>query len=88
MNIDDVSEGGAWRRERLAQPLNVTQLREIISELEYCLSVERRRTKELVSRLADAVVTEMELRAKIEAAIRICGEDSPSAAASSRSRPS
>lgn len=88
ITIDDISDGGAWRRERLSQSLSVNQLRDMISELEHCLAVERRHTKELMSRLADAVVKEMDLRAKLEAAIRTSDEDSPSAAASSRSRPS
>jgi hypothetical protein len=86
--IDDQSEGGAWRRERLAQPLTVSQLRDMVSELEHCLAVERRKVHELVSRLSDAIVTEMELRGKLEAAIRTCGADNPSAAASSRNLPS
>jgi hypothetical protein len=66
MNIDTESEGGSWRREMLARSLTVAQLREIVSEMEHCLSVERRRTRDLVIKLTDAVETEMKLRAEIE----------------------
>jgi len=66
MNIDIESEGGSWRREMLARSLTVAQLREIVSEMEHCLSVERRRTKDLLMRLTDSVETEMKLRAEIE----------------------
>lgn len=69
--IDDKSDGGAWRREMLAGPLTVTQLREMVSELEHSLAVSRRnfetmRTQnvDLVKRLAEAVAQEMEARAK------------------------
>ena len=65
MNIDTQSDGGSWRREMLARSLTVAQLREIVSEMEHCLSVERRRTKDLVIKLTDAVETEMKLRAEI-----------------------
>jgi hypothetical protein len=51
MTTDTESEGGAWRREMLARPLTVSQLREVISELEHCLAVERRRTRELVAEI-------------------------------------
>lgn len=67
--IDDQSEAGAWRREMLRQPLTVTQLREIVAELEHSLAVTRRdfeamrRTNvDLVKRLAEAVAKEMEAR--------------------------
>jgi hypothetical protein len=49
---DTESEGGSWRREMLARPLTVSQLREVISELEHCLAVERRRTRELTAEIS------------------------------------
>jgi len=90
MNIDTESEGGSWRREMLARSLTVAQLREIVSEMEHCLSVERRRTKDLLMRLTDSVETEMKLRAEIERLkpSRTSGAGSPSAAASDHSLPS
>jgi PIN domain nuclease of toxin-antitoxin system len=65
MNIDTESEGGSWRREMLARPLSTSELRNIISELEHCLTVERARTRDMVTRLTDAVEMEMKLRAEI-----------------------
>jgi hypothetical protein len=44
---DTISPGGAWRRELLARPLTVSQLRQIISELEHCLAIERKRSDRL-----------------------------------------
>ena len=66
MNIDTESDGGSWRREMLARPLSTSELRNIISELQHCLTVERARTRDMVTRLTDAVETEMKLRAEIE----------------------
>lgn len=70
--IDDQSEGGAWRREMLAGPLTVAQLRDMVSELEHSLAVSRRnfdalrRTNiDLVKRLSEAVAKEMECRATV-----------------------
>jgi hypothetical protein len=88
MTIDNCSDGGSWRREMLARPLSVSQLREIISELEHALTVERSRTSAMVSELAAATAREMELRAALEHASRIFGAGSPSEAASGHSRPS
>lgn len=90
MNIDTESEGGSWRREMLARSLSTSQLREIVSEMEHCLSVERQRTKDLVIKLTDAVETEMKLRAEIERlrSSRTSAVGSPSAAASDHSLPS
>jgi hypothetical protein len=90
MNIDTESQGGSWRREMLAQSLSTSQLREIVSELEHCLLVERQRTKDLVIKLTDAVETEMKLRAEIERlkSMRTSAAGSPSAAASGHSLPS
>lgn len=86
--IDKESEGGSWRREMLARPLSTNQLREIISELEHCLSTERRRTSDLLLKLTDAVETEMKLRAEIARlkSSRTSAADSPSEAASDHSR--
>lgn len=70
--IDVESEGGAWRRELLARPLNVSQLRDMVGELEHSLAVSRRsfeamreQNLELVKRLAEAVAREMEQRARV-----------------------
>jgi hypothetical protein len=70
--IDDQSDGGSWRREMLAGPMTVSQLRDMVSELEHSLSVSRRnfdalrqQNTELVKRLAEAVAKEMEHRAKV-----------------------
>lgn len=70
--IDTQSEGGSWRREMLAGPMNVTQLREMVAELEHCLKVardtcevSRRQNVDLVKRLAEAVAREMEVRAEV-----------------------
>ena len=87
--IDDKSEGGAWRREYLARSLTTSQLREVISELEHCLAVERKRTKELGKELADSVASYMKLAGEMAALRRrISDADNPSAAASGRSPPS
>lgn len=51
LQIDTVSEGGSWRRELLAQPLSVSDLRVIISELEHALRVERERVKQLLAEI-------------------------------------
>ncbi len=70
--IDNQSDGGAWRREMLAGPMSVSQLREMVSELEHSLTVSRRnfdtlrhQNTELVKRLAEAVGREMEQRALV-----------------------
>ena len=87
--IDDKSEGGSWRREYLARSLSTSQLREVISELEYCLAVERRRNKELGKELADSVASYLKLTGEMMALKRrISGADNPSEAASDRSPPS
>jgi hypothetical protein len=72
LTIDCESEGGAWRRELLARPLNVSELRDMIEELEHCLKVSRdnfetsrRQNVELVKKLAEAVAREMEVRAEV-----------------------
>ena len=70
--IDVDSDGGAWRRELLARPLSVPQLRDMVGELEHSLAVSRRsfeamreQNLELVKRLAEAVAREMEQRARV-----------------------
>jgi hypothetical protein len=50
--IDDKSEGGAWRRELLARPLTISHLRQMISELEHCLAIERRKNEALKNKIA------------------------------------
>lgn len=63
--IDDKSEGGSWRRELLARPLTISQLRQMISELEHCLAIERKRSNRLRDELH-------------EIKSRISGADNPS----------
>lgn len=51
MIIDNVSDGGSWRRELLARPLSTTELRVIISELEHALAIERKLLAEVQAEL-------------------------------------
>jgi hypothetical protein len=67
MTTDNISEPGSWRREMLNKPLNVTQLRDIIAELEHLLAAEKRKTAEAVALATEATAREMESRAQISA---------------------
>lgn len=79
--IDTESKGGAWRREMLARALTTTELRQIVAELEHCLSQSRRREDDMRSQngrlmtlLSESVGMEMELRGQLAALKRELAE--------------
>ena len=72
MTIDNIRPPGSWREEILRGPATISQLRDIISELEQALRESKSqndRLKEhnskLMSELVEAVAKEMEARATV-----------------------
>lgn len=72
MTCDTKSPPGAWREEILKGPATTSQLREIIAELEHCLTIAREdcevlrdQNSRLINQLTASVASEMEARAHV-----------------------
>lgn len=71
MTCDTESPPGAWRQEILKGPATTSQLREVIAELEHCLTAARNDCEilrdlnsRLINQLTESVASEMQARAQ------------------------